>query len=482
LGASTPGSLPGAAGRLPFGPAFQLSLFRLIVEDAAFAAAVAGQIRPGYFEAEPLAWGYAAIESYRARYNATPRLNVLLEEARRLPVPASIIYTSVLEQVANADLSAEQWLRDQTLEFVKRNLFVRAWQDSLGQYNQGDVQAAYKTMTEAMDQISRASWEVEDQEWFFENFQQRYSDRLGADPSDGAICTGIPGVDRVLGGGLHLGELGIWIADAKKGKTTLLTNHGAQAVKRGLHTVLHAVYEGGRKQVANRYDTLFAQESYADVRRSGISEDVYRRMLAEYAMYSARLLLRGFTQDWNYSVANLHELLRRLKRQHGWRPELVIVDYGDLLRSRDRQESETGHQRAAFRDLKTLSNQGYAVWTASQAQRPKKDTEDDSELLRARSIADCYDKVRCADFLGTINRTREERLALRARLYCELYRDNEADLVVPVYADFDKMTIGALPPEVPLGYVQTASGLPLPTATVVQCGGGQPTKQDEIPF
>lgn len=484
---TSPGNgLPGSIERLPFGPEFQRALFRLIVEDPAFAQAVGPHLRPGYFEAEPLAWAYAAVEAYRGRYDATPRLSVLLEEARRLPPPASIIYQAVLDQVAQADLSAEQWLRDQTLDFCKRNIFVRAWQDSLGQYNQGDVTAAYKTMTEAMDQISRASWETEDQEWFFEGFRQRYSDRLGADPLEDAICTGIHSVDRVLGGGLHLGELGIWVAEAKKGKTTLLTNLGKQAVQRGMHRVLHAVYEGSRKQVAARYDTCFAQERYADVKRSGISEEVYRRMLAEYQMFTGRLLLRGFVQDWNYSVADLHELLRQLKRQWGWQPELIIVDYGDLLRSRERQDSETAHQRAAFRDLKSLSNRGFAVWTASQAQRPKKDSEDDSEVLRTRSIADCYDKVRVADFLGTINRTREERLNHRARLYCELYRDNEADLVVPVYANLDQMTIGALPPEVPLGFVQTSGGQPLPVARSPVAVPAKPAagqvQQDFIPF
>ncbi|MFA4944416.1 MAG: DnaB-like helicase C-terminal domain-containing protein [Lentisphaeria bacterium] len=485
-GAGQPGGspVPGAAERLPFGPVFQQALFRLLLEDVAFATAVAPHLQPGYFEAEPLCWAYAQVEAYQKAYQAIPRLNVLQELARQLPQPAGTIYQVALEQVGQADLTAEKWLRDKTLEFVKRNIFVRAFRGALDTYNRGDFQAAYTTVTEAMDLISRAEWEVEDREWLFDNFSQRYSDRLAFSPEDDAISTGILTLDKVLQGGIHEGELGIWLGDAKAGKTTLLTNLGAQAVKRGLQNVLHVIYEGSRRQVAAKYDTIFAQEPYKDVRRSGISEQVFRRMIAEYRMYSGRLLLQSLVQDWNYTVADLQALITRLKQQYHWVPTLLVVDYGDLLRGRGRHDSETAHQMAAYRDLKTLVNRGYRAWTASQTTRPKKVQEDDSEVRRSKDSANCYDKVRVADIIGSVNRTREERMNKRARLYVELYRDAEADVVIPVYADYERQVIANLPGEssVPLGYVQTSHGLPLPTQRALVGQAVLPETQEDIPF
>ena len=82
--------------------------------------------------------------------------------------------------------------------------------------------------------------------------------------------------------------------------------------------------------------------------------------------------------------------------------------------------------------------------------------------MQSRKIADAYAKVRVADFLGTLNQTREERQRHQMRLLAEMYRDNEAGRVILVKADFNKMTIsairdgsGVLPSPVtniPLGY------------------------------
>jgi hypothetical protein len=100
-----------------------------------------------------------------------------------------------------------------------------------------------------------------------------------------------------------------------------------------------------------------------------------------------------------------------------------------------------------------LANRGYAVWSASQAQRPEKGAENDAHWLHARQIADCYEKVRVADFLGSLNITNEERIAKVMRLYAELYRDNEADKGWVVRCDFSTMTIRSDP---------TAKSPPLP--------------------
>jgi replicative DNA helicase len=293
---------------------------------------------------------------------------------------------------------------------------------------------------------------------------------MGADSFTDAVPTGIPELDHILGGGLRKGEMGVWIAYPKRGKSTLLVNHGAQAVRRGDFKVLHYVLEGSRKMVENRYDSVFAQEEYSRIKDGSLTTESWQRLQYEYQSYRQKLIIRGLTERWTYSVADLQEEMRELKQRYNWVPDALVVDYGDLLRARESHlHTEVEVQRSAFRDLKTLANRGYALWTASQAQRPKEDLETSTEILQSRKIADCYDKIRVADFLGTINQTQEERQSKQARLFAELYRDNAAGQVILVYADFARMTIasagafsGNLPigavagvaPVVPLGYVK----------------------------
>jgi len=446
----------------PFGVEFQKALLRLLSEDSAFASAAMPHLEPGYFENEVLAWAYNMLVQYKDKYDAVPSLRVVQDETRRLDPSVQEFYRLTIEQVIHADMSAEPWLRDQTLDFIKRNIYVRAHQESAAAFNGGDVEKAYEISMRAADEILNTDWESPDREFFFENFPQRYSQRLSEDPMADSISTGIHELDHTLGGGLSKGELGIWIAHSKRGKTTLLANHGVQGVRRGNHNVLHLIFEGGRKQVAARYDTIFAQEAYHLVRASGFSEETFQRIQYEYRMFTRRLVLRGFTERWDYTVADIFEEMRDLKRLHNWVPDLVIVDYGDLLRGRGNHRTETEHQTSAFRDLKALANRGYAVWTASQPQRPKNDIDAKTELLSSRNIADAYAKIRVADFIGSLNQTKEERTAKQMRIYAEMYRDNAADRTIMVHADFATMTItnpGEVPAvsspasPIPFGYV-----------------------------
>ena len=466
---------PELATVFPFGVDFQRVLLRLLTEDVAFASEAMPHLMPAYFENEVLAWAYHSMEQYREKYNAVPSLKVIQDEAGRLDSSVREFYRLTIEQVSQADMSSEPWLRDQCLDFIKRNIYVRGHQESTAAFNKGDVDKAYEISMKAADKILNTDWKAPDRAFFFETFPQRHSQRLSEDPMMDSISTGIHELDKVLGGGLSKGELGVWMAHSKRGKTTLLTNHGVQAVRRGNRNVLHLVFEGARKQVEARYDTIFAQESYHKVRAGDISSETYQRMQYEYQMFHRRLVVRGFTEEWGYTVANIFEELRELKQLHNWVPEMLIVDYGDLLRGREGEgcRTETEHQTSVFKDLKSMANRGYALWSASQPQRPKDDIESKTEILTSKNIADAYAKVRVADFIGSANQTSEERLAKIMRLHAEMYRDNAANKTFVVEADFDLMTIkdirgssgshfSAVPNgPVPIGYVANGNMRPI---------------------
>lgn len=434
----------GEVGRFPFGAEFQAALLRLLTEDPGFASAVIGYLEPGYFENEVLSWVYTRMVAYRERYEAIPNLRVIDAEASSLDEKSRDFYRAVVAEVREADLGSRDWLMDRTLDFVKRNIFVRAHEDAARAYNAGDVTKAYQINLEASERILHTDWKAPDREFFFQNLAQRQADRLSADPMMESVSTGIHELDHILGGGLSKGELGVFMGHAKRGKTAMLANLGVQAIRRGDHRVFHAVFEGSRRMVADRYDTIFAQEPHSLIQRGGISTDRYRALQYEYGMFADRLIVRGFTEGWDYTVADIDAELKDLRRLYGWVPDLIVVDYGDLLRGRGQHKTETQHQTAVFRDLKTLANRGYAVWTATQPQRPKTDPDLKAELLCSQNVADAYAKIRIADFFASLNQTREEREAKQMRLYAELYRGNAADQVIYVHADFERMTISGI--------------------------------------
>jgi len=244
-------------------------------------------------------------------------------------------------------------------------------------------------------------------------------------------------------------------------------NLGLRAVRAAQKKTLHCVLEGSRDQVQDKYDAAFAELRYWDLKKGYVSQEEIERIEYHYSMLHQHLVVRGFTDDWDVTAKAIAAELTELKAYHQFVPELLVVDYGDLLHGhRGHYRNDYDDQKDAFRDLKTIANRGYALWTASQAQRPKKDMDESKpHIIRARQIADCIAKVHVADFLGSLNVTTDEKEQGILRAYLELYRDNEAGRLMRVKTDFSRGLIYTYGPDdeeaprtydqgPPLGYTQ----------------------------
>jgi len=428
--------------KLKFDDEYQRGLLRLLCEDGHFANEVEPHLEATYFQNDVVSWAWGFAKKFREKYGALPSLHTIRQEVYTLDAKIQPLYHAMLEQVTQTPLRDSQYMRDTVLEFVKRNILVSAFQETRALYNAGKIEECFDHLAARIDKIRTTVWEPDDSTWLCDDLPSRHVRRMCDDYNSNTITTGLEFLDHVLGGGLSKGELGAWIAYAKVGKSTMLINHGLAAVRLQMAKVAHFVFEGSRRQVEDRYEAGFTGELYRVIRQSGLSSEAYQRAHNEYQYLRDRLFIKAFTDRWDYSVLDIHEALMELERRYGWKPDLVIVDYGDLLTGRDqRYNSETEKQKAAWRDLKSLANRGYAVWSAAQARRPEKGAEDRPHWLYSREIADCYEKVRVCDFLGSLNATNIERSQKVLRVLAELYRDNSANVMRVVRADFDRMLI-----------------------------------------
>jgi len=88
------------------------------------------------------------------------------------------------------------------------------------------------------------------------------------------------------------------------------------------------------------------------------------------------------------------------------KPDLIIVDYADLLRGTGKEiRHELGN---IYEDLRGLAGEyEVPVWTASQANRSA--LEDD--VIGAEKIAESYSKIMTADFVLSLSRKIEDKIA-----------------------------------------------------------------------
>lgn len=435
--------------KLPFGPEWQSALAYLLVEDERFAETVGPHVSPKFFDHEVCQWLLATAAEHKRRYGVPPTWGALEESARKLDPRTRPTFELGLQQIRSTPGNAAEWVRRDAVEWVRRNVFVRAFRSVKDIYNGGNFDRAVEVLLREMDAFNEivAAPAAIDETWLFDDLQKRQAQRFQRQAVSTITPTGIPQLDDILGGGLDYGQLGLIMAYSGVGKTTTLTNLGRVAVRSTMRNVAHFFFEGSMAQITNRYDASFSTELYTAVKRGEFGTEKYRALYEEYQYFRRKLYVRSFADKWDCTVHDVWEAMERLRKKDGWVPEVVIIDYADLLHGRGRFENEYDSNAAAYRDLKTLSTRGrgFAVWTAAQAKKPKDDSFDTkAHLLKSNDLGGRYEKVKVADVILSINATLQERQELgQMRIWLEKVRDNPGGQEITVPCDFSRMVFGA---------------------------------------
>ncbi len=433
--------------KIPFGPEWQRLFAKLLVEDDNLAQVVGPHIEPKYFELEGAQWLWATYKSHSQRYGGPPSWMALREQARRMDPSVRDTYVLAVEQIQNTATQDEHWVRDGAVEWVRRNVFARAWHSTRDIFNSRGVDAAYDELMGQLAPFNEIiTGESITESWHFEELQARQARRWESQMHSTMTGTGIPELDHLLGGGVEKGTLNLAMAYSKVGKTTWLINLGRVATRAYHRKVAHFYFEGTADQIQNRYDASFSAELYNAVKRGEMGSERYKALFDEYSYLRGLLYIRGFTDNWSYTIEDVWEALERLRRKWGWDPDVLILDYLDLIKGRGTYRNDLDSNAAAYRDGKTLSTkrQGYAIWSAAQATKPQDDAYDTRpHVLKSPNLGGRYEKVKVADLLLSLNATLDERVAGWMRLWVEAVRDNPAGREITIPCEFDKMLFGA---------------------------------------
>lgn len=425
-----------------FDHGFQRSVLRLMMIDPAFEARALRWIEPGHFTTPALGWIYRVMAEYHQQWSGQASDMVLRDAARKLPEDKAARYASEVELVIQAgNVPEAAWIRAQLTGFIQQALFARAHGRSAELFNAGQTVDAYDATQRAMEQIREVSFEADDRIWLFDELEPRNRARLRESLAGvgTGFTTGLPDLDKMSNGGVQPGEIWVVFAYAKRAKTTWLINQGFHSARIHRRPFVYFALEGSGKQIAARFDACFSTELYSKVKAGRMSAALYAELSREYESLKQLGVIRTIN-DWGVNILHLEQELKDLRTTYGFIPQMMIVDYMDLGRSRDRVDSETAHQVAFARDFKTLINRTeMAGWSAWQAQRPRKGAHTTEHLLSSSDVADAYAKVRIVDAFGSLNATDEELKQGTMRVFFEGYRDGMINKVWRVENDLSRM-------------------------------------------
>ena len=151
-----------------------------------------------------------------------------------------------------------------------------------------------------------------------------------------------------MDGGLGEGELGVVVAPAGVGKTWLLQSIAAGAIKRGF-TVVHYTLELNETYVGLRYDTVFSGITTQNIK---FQKDEVKKIIDSL---EGRMVIKYYpTRSATVNTLSAH--LKQLELKN-IKPDMVIVDYADILRDSSGMREVRHQLGAVYEDLRGLAGE-----------------------------------------------------------------------------------------------------------------------------
>jgi len=373
-----------------YGWGFQVKVVAAMFTDRMFLQQIADIIQADYFESEANSWIMEVILEHFREYKTPPTKDVL--KVKVTDIDNDVLKTAVLEQLKEVFRYMESddltFVKDEILRFCKNQEIKRAIMDSVSLLKMGN----YDEIKTKIDGAMKAGADTDIGLEYKSDVAVRYQEA-----ARDTMTTGWDVIDDLMDGGLAPGELGVVMAPAGIGKSWLLINIGANAMKSGKN-VIHYTLELNENYVGQRYDSVVTGINAQNLKN--YQEDIQDKMDS----IQGDLVIKYYPTK-SVGVMGIKAHIEKTIML-GNKPDLVIVDYADLLKVNQKDKHEALEE--LYEDLRGMAGEyGVPVWTATQANRSALE----EDVIEADKIASSYGKVMVSDFLMSLSRKVEDKMS-----------------------------------------------------------------------
>lgn len=411
-----------------FGKSFQESLVQLILMDRPFCDQLREVFAIEFLELKYLQSFVNLVFNYKDKYKIHPTFDIMTTLLRTgLEDQNETVQKQVRDYFARmpeAEPDGAQFIKETSLDFCKKQKLKEAMLKSVKLLQTASFDEISKTINEALKLGTTSDFGYD----YLVDFERRFQIK-----ARNPITMGWSEIDNVCKGGLGTGELGVVIAPTGAGKSMVLVHLGTEAIKAG-KTVVHYTLELADSVVASRYDSCLTGIELKDL--FSYKEQIYESV----QNLSGKLIVKEYpTKSASTNTIKLH--LEKLKVK-GIKPDMIIVDYGDLLKPISNQKEKRQELETIYEELRGLAQENTCpVWTASQTNRSGLN----AEVITMESISEAFNKCFVADFICSVSRTVEDKASNSGRIFVAKNRNGPDGLVFPIFMDTSNVKIKVLP-------------------------------------
>jgi RecA/RadA recombinase len=380
-----------------YGLSFQLKVINQLLLNKEFILNIRDSIQEEYFDNQSLQWIVTQTLKYFDKYHTSPTLESLHIEVKKLE--NEILKTSVIEQLREAykvDNSDDTYVREEFSNFCKNQQLKKALLTSVELLNSG----MYDDIRLLIDSALKAGQDKNIGHEYSKDVESRYR----PDARE-VIPTPWSAINKLLAGGLGGGDLGLVFGGPGGGKSWMMVAVAGHAVRLGFNVVYYTL-ELGEVYVGKRFDAYFTNEPVNNIHlhRKKVENEINR--------LEGKLVVKEFSMG-KASIQTLESHISKLKDMDS-APDLIIIDYIDLLRSKRRNSERKDEIDDVYMAVKGLARDiNIPIWSVSQVNRAG--AQDD--IIQGDKAAGSYDKIMITDFAMSLSRKKEDKVNGTGRMH-----------------------------------------------------------------
>ena len=398
-----------------YGPKFQVKILSSLLTDKEFLMNIYDVLSDEYFDNQSHKWVIKEVLKYYDKYHTTPSMDILVVELKK--INNDVLKVSVREQLKLAyDCITDdfEYVQEEFSTFCKNQQLKKALLGSVDLLNAGD----YESIRFLIDNALKSGQDKNIGHEYNKDIESRFRE-----DSRITIPTPWEKVNDLLQGGLGGGDLGLIFGNPGGGKSWSLVALGGYAVRMG-YNVLHYTLELGEAYVGRRYDAFFS--------KTPVDTILQHREKVESIMSElpGELIIKEFPMG-KATVSTIESHIKKVK-DLGTEPDLIIIDYVDLLSTKKRTVDRKGEIDDIYTSTKGMARElNIPVWSVSQVNRAG--AKDD--IVEGDKAAGSYDKIMITDVCISLSRKRQDKVNGTGRFHIMKNRYGMDGLTFGVKAD-----------------------------------------------
>lgn len=424
-----------------FGKSFQENICQLMFEDRPFFDQLMEVLDVSFFDSKYLQVFAQTLINYRNKYSTHPNAEVMISLLRTElnhhdKATRDKVRTFFDGVCKSQGIEEVEFIKDKSIDFCRKQILKGAMIKSASLLKSSSFEEIEKVIKEALVLGTDNNFGHD----FRKDLLKRF-ELVSRDP----MSTGWSRMDEICKGGLGKSELGVVIAPTGAGKSMVLVHLASQAILKG-KTVVYYTLELKDTVVGQRFDSCITDVPLQEHR------DRKKEIITKVKDLEGTLIIKEYPTK-SASAQTLKNHIEKL-RKRGIEPDMVLVDYADLLRP-VRSSSEKRHElEETYESLRGLA-QTYQIpiWTASQTNRGGLN----AEVITMEAISEAFNKCFVADFIFSLSRTIQDKQSNKGRLFVAKNRNGPDGIVFDAFVDWSTVSIKILDRDETAEKMQTTS-------------------------